>query len=319
MSIPLVSVVMPVKDETIRLQLAAKDILNQKRVNLELLILDDGSASDTASVIRDLCAMDSRVRSFKHDTTKGRAAALNTPIQHANGDFIAIADSDDRYALNRLALQVRHFEQNPETDICGTFFSTIPKHKHWELFTSNVEIRTQMIFNYPFVHPSLMYRKSVFEKGLYNENYTYAMDYNLTADRRHDLNFANLPVPLMTYYFSDKSSELSEIINQESSDIRNRILREDFKISDNTFCALHNDICSLRGGLTVNQIEDWIDTLINNNTIYNPAMLKGIVNAQASRYLSRFYAHKKTKRLELILKSRAGMATKIKSAVKLLR
>jgi len=53
-------------------------------------------------------------------TNKGVSAARNTGIQQAKGDWIAFLDSDDSWAPEKLATQVRALQQAPELKVCHT-------------------------------------------------------------------------------------------------------------------------------------------------------------------------------------------------------
>jgi glycosyltransferase involved in cell wall biosynthesis len=98
------SVVMPVRDGASRVAKALADLVAGMGPDDELLALDDGSTDATPSILAEWASTDARVRVV---TTSGIGLvdALNLGIREASHEWIARADSDDRYPSNRLALQ----------------------------------------------------------------------------------------------------------------------------------------------------------------------------------------------------------------------
>jgi len=63
-------------------------------VPFELIFVDDGSSDDTPSLMRELCARDTRVKYVRLRRNFGKAAALATGFQRATGDVIVTMDAD---------------------------------------------------------------------------------------------------------------------------------------------------------------------------------------------------------------------------------
>lgn len=319
MKSPLVSVLMTVKDETIRLQQAVHDILNQTYQNAELILVDDGSGPETISVIHNICSGSNRIITVRNEESKGRAAALNQAVNLAKGDFLAIADSDDTYHTKRLEKQVRFLEANTGTDICGTGFNTLPKGKHWDLYENDALIKAQILINYPMAHPTLMYRRRIFDRIRYNESMTYAMDYALLAELRHEVRLANLQEKLITYRISNKSAAFSEVIRNENSAVRRNILATDFGLLHDSFADVHNSICNLVPGIQSYEVKLWIKTLLNSNKSHSNGVLRGVLNAQAYRYGLMHFADDKKTIAGFLLGADLPSNCKIPAALRLLR
>lgn len=98
------TVLMPVRDAESKVQLALKDLCGAMLVDDELLVINDGSADDTAAALHQVASGDERIRII---TTAGVGLvdALNLGIREASHGWIARADADDRYPLTRLNLQ----------------------------------------------------------------------------------------------------------------------------------------------------------------------------------------------------------------------
>ena len=96
---PLISVIIPLYNHEKFIYQAAVSVLEQTYNNLELIIIDDGSRDKSVAVASSLS--DPRVKLFTQEN-KGAHAAINRGIASAQGEYIAILNSDDVYHPRRL-------------------------------------------------------------------------------------------------------------------------------------------------------------------------------------------------------------------------
>ncbi len=96
---PLISVLMPAYNHEAFVAEAIDSVLNQTYDDLELIIVNDGATDGTEAVIKKFD--DHRIRYFSQ-SNKGAHHALNRCLSLAQGEYIAIINSDDVYAQNRL-------------------------------------------------------------------------------------------------------------------------------------------------------------------------------------------------------------------------
>jgi GT2 family glycosyltransferase len=110
-----VSVVIPTLDRTGLLARALARVLAQRDVDIEVLVIDDGSnpAMTSAPALGTLLA-DPRIRMLRHEMTRGVAAARNTGIAAATAPWLAFHDDDDLWATNKLAVQLEALSKRPE-------------------------------------------------------------------------------------------------------------------------------------------------------------------------------------------------------------
>ena len=95
---------------------AIESVIAQTEPDWELLIVDDGSTDRTAGVVRAYAQADSRVRLLTQ-ANAGISSARNHALRSADGDFLAILDSDDLWEPGFLAAQLALFRQHPDVDI----------------------------------------------------------------------------------------------------------------------------------------------------------------------------------------------------------
>jgi glycosyltransferase involved in cell wall biosynthesis len=74
-------------------------------VDLEVVVVDDGSTDDTADMLRQLG--DPRVHLVRHATPVGVSASRNAGVAAARGEWVAFLDDDDLWAPEKLTLQLQ--------------------------------------------------------------------------------------------------------------------------------------------------------------------------------------------------------------------
>jgi len=113
---PVVTVVTPAYNAARYLPGTVASVLGQTFSDLELIIVDDGSTDDTLAVARRLAATDPRIRVVS-TPNGGPAAARNTALRSARGEFVALLDSDDIMLPDYLARQLAVFEVCPDAAV----------------------------------------------------------------------------------------------------------------------------------------------------------------------------------------------------------
>lgn len=108
-----VSVILPTYNRAALLGTAIDSVLGQSFRDLELVVVDDGSADDTEALVRRHRDSDARVRYLRQEH-RGISAAMNAGIRAASGQLIARIDSDDRWLPELLETEVAILEARPE-------------------------------------------------------------------------------------------------------------------------------------------------------------------------------------------------------------
>jgi len=110
----LISCIIPVYNGERYLREALDSILAQTYRPLEIIIADDGSADGTAVIAADY---GNQVR-YLFQSNAGTAAACNSGLRVAQGEFIAFLAVDDLWHPEKLARQMSRFRSRPDLDLC---------------------------------------------------------------------------------------------------------------------------------------------------------------------------------------------------------
>jgi glycosyltransferase involved in cell wall biosynthesis len=105
----LVSVIIPTFNRGYMLGRAIESVLSQSYTDVEVIIADDGSTDDTATVAR---RYGPKVRYFSQ-VNAGVSAARNLGLRYAQGEFIALLDSDDAFFPWKVEAQVALLRRHP--------------------------------------------------------------------------------------------------------------------------------------------------------------------------------------------------------------
>jgi glycosyltransferase involved in cell wall biosynthesis len=107
---PSVSVIIPAYNAAAYVGDTVRSALMQTFVDLEVIVIDDGSTDHTAQVVSTLMVGDTRLH-LRHQQNAGVAAARNTGVMAARGRFIAILDADDLWHPTKIERQMAVMNQ----------------------------------------------------------------------------------------------------------------------------------------------------------------------------------------------------------------
>jgi glycosyltransferase involved in cell wall biosynthesis len=181
---PLFTVVVPAYNTARMVGAAIRSVLAQTCGDFELIVVDDGSTDDTGARIRGFEA-DPRVRGVRRENG-GPAAARNTGIERATGEYVSFLDSDDLWMPNYLEAMDRALAEdrnaglgytdawvlNDETRLIfrGTAMSSnhpppVPPTDHHELL--KLLVQGNFIFSSATVRRSVLDRVGHFDTRLW--------------------------------------------------------------------------------------------------------------------------------------------------------
>ena len=175
-----------------RVREAIESVLGQTLGDLELVVVDDGSTDATASILGSFG--DPRVR-VTRERRGGLTSALRSALGLARAPLVARLDADDVALPERLERQRDFLERHPEVGLLGTAAREVGVVRPP---TEDAALRGALIRHNPFVHSSVMMRRSALEQaGGYDPSFPVAQDYDLWMRMSRVTRMANLPEALV--------------------------------------------------------------------------------------------------------------------------
>jgi glycosyltransferase involved in cell wall biosynthesis len=201
--IPRVSVIMGVFNLGEKPALGLDSMLAQEFDGYEIVVVDDGSTDDTATILGKYARRDDRVRVILAPCNLGLAGALNLAISEARADILMRMDIDDWSPVQRMARQYDFLLKHPEVEVVSCAFELVtrtgqvlrvthPPVKHEEI------IRKLSLGASPICHAGAMIRKGCYLKyGFYDPFFRRAQDLELWLRWRPYVTFGNLDEVLL--------------------------------------------------------------------------------------------------------------------------
>jgi len=189
-SAPFVSVIVPVFNREAVIGEAVGSVVRQTLNDLEIVVVEDGSADASAEVAQR--AGGGLVRVIGHSANRGIPAARNTGLEAARGKYVAWLDSDDLARPKRLERQARFLERNPQIALVGSCAGRttpdgrragtmqVPLLKHEPLAAA-------LLFRSPFQQSSIMGRAAVLKDFEYRAEFPVCEDLDMfiRISRKH--------------------------------------------------------------------------------------------------------------------------------------
>ena len=171
-----ISVIMAAYNAERFIKEAVESVLAQSFMDYELLIVADGPADNTMNIVKELKKTDDRIKLVDRKKGWGPAAARNAALKVAKGKYIAILDSDDIALPNRLEIQYKYLEENPDVFFCaGSSIIISEEGKVLGKKRSVKKITKALPYFNPFCHSTIMYRN---EGYMYREKIEHIEDYD---------------------------------------------------------------------------------------------------------------------------------------------
>ena len=125
------SVVIPCYNEAETLEVCVQRVLaiQDSRLDLEIIIVDDASADNSVQLARSLADRFPQIQLFQHTRNQGKGAALKTGFKHATGDYVAVQDADLEYDPNDLKRLLEPLRQERADVVFGSRFLSCGSHR----------------------------------------------------------------------------------------------------------------------------------------------------------------------------------------------
>jgi glycosyltransferase involved in cell wall biosynthesis len=234
-----VSVVIPTYNRAHSVVDAIGSVLGQRDVELELIVVDDGSTDDTPA--RLAAITDPRLR-YVRGRHEGVSAARNLGVKHAGGELVAFLDSDDLWQRDKLAREAGYLAAHPDVDVV---FSDLEKRHGDRVFASFMretavfsrrlretaypdglvleprDMQLCLLEEVPVKPSALVVRRAAFDRaGGFDETWTSSEDWEFLLRLAREHRFAYLDRPLAVLFISPDSLHLIDQSRGEEAMIR---------------------------------------------------------------------------------------------------
>lgn len=175
---PTISVIIPCYNSGKFLRACIESVLQQKEVDCEIIVVDDGSTDDTALVAKSFSQ-----GVYQHQTNKGPSAARNAGIALSKGEYLVFLDADDLLVPDGLINNWKALQPSPEAAFVSGAHEVryLPAGQSWRVghipAGSGYEALLQR--NYIGMPGSVMFRRWVFDHHRFPEQIRYCEDYQL--------------------------------------------------------------------------------------------------------------------------------------------
>ncbi len=187
-----VSVILPSYNHERYIGEAVQSALDQTLQDIEIIIIDDSSRDRSLEILKKFA--DPRVKLFVHEQNRGLSITANDCIRRAEGQYIAMLNSDDVWEQDKLELQVDYLDSHP--DAAAVFGKVtwiddagvpITQDSFPYLHVFDVENRTRFEWLHRFMvagnclcHPSSVVRRECYsEVGFYDITLANLQDFDL--------------------------------------------------------------------------------------------------------------------------------------------
>ena len=209
------------------LRQAIDSILCQTFTDFEFIIINDGSIDGTQDILEGFKNKDNRLKIISR-TNKGLIYSLNEGVKLAQGEYIARMDADDISMPTRLEKQLNYMQEGGLV-VCGTWAEGIDilgnKVCDMSYPPASGKINKFTLLHNPFIHPSVVFKKDVFEKvGGYKKFFKHIEDYELWTRIVFNYKTGNIDEPLLQYRLHPDQITKKNIIIMRLKGVLVRIL-----------------------------------------------------------------------------------------------
>jgi glycosyltransferase involved in cell wall biosynthesis len=217
-----VSVVIPVYNAESTVLQALESLRAQSFHSMEIIVINDGSTDNTLNILRK----QNGIKLLDH-SHRGIVPALNDGLAAANGEYIARMDADDLCHPERIEQQASFLDTFPDIGMVGCLVgfggdretqAGYAAYVDWiNTLISPEEIALNRFVESPFAHPSVMFRRNLFEDfGAYREG-PFPEDYELWLRwMANGVKYSKVDQELITW--NDPPSRLSRTDDRYSID-----------------------------------------------------------------------------------------------------
>lgn len=228
-----VSIIIPTYKRNENLDKAIKSVLKQSYDNIEIIIVDDNNP-DTIYREKNEKLMkeykdNANIIYLKHEKNKNGAAARNTGIKHAEGEYIGFLDDDDEFLPEKVKEQVNFLEENRDYNCVGC---QIYRDKRIEKQQINNDTLLEDILSLkvsPITSTLLFRAKAIKDIRGFNEKYRRHQDVEMMVRYLQNNKFGYIEKPLIRMGINNGENQLN---GEELKKLKEQFLNDFMPVID---------------------------------------------------------------------------------------
>ena len=237
-------IVMPHYNNIVGLKLSIASIQENDSIQLDLLVVDDGSRDKPhLDYLTQLYHL-GKVFLLENQQNRGIEYALNDGLKFAKDNgyaYVARLDCGDICYPNRFGTQLAYLNNHPEIKLLGAWCRRIDvvtgRISNFCPSIEHKDILRQLKMHNMFCHPLVIFSTKVIDLvGYYPTEYKYAEDFAYFSKIAKVVKTANLPIFLLDYEINPAGISLSRREKQLSSTIH--VIKDNFNFSFASFIGL---------------------------------------------------------------------------------
>lgn len=192
-----------------------RSLLNQKEkesMKYEIIVVDDCSSDNTGIVVTKYKNHFSEISYLRNTQNRGLQYSCNHGIESSFGRYIVRVDADDYVSRHFASILKLVLDKNRDVQAVGC--------DYYEVDSDERTIRQVSSLDEPIACGVMYRRESIYDIGLYDENFKYREGHELNARFSAKYKIANLPIPL---YFARKHGDNRSLNKQEIEKYENLI------------------------------------------------------------------------------------------------
>ena len=190
-----ISIVIPAYNASKSIIRCVDSVFSQTYPVKEVIVIDDGSLDDTYVKLKDYKEKhEIDILRIEKQINNGPSVARNRGIALATGEWIAFLDADDYWLKEKLALQVRCLDHDPDLCVIGCK----SKIRRRQTYLVKVTFSKLLLKNY-FVTSSVLVKRSILPMNPFDANKHYSEDYKLWLELSYSNKCAVLSEALVVY------------------------------------------------------------------------------------------------------------------------
>jgi glycosyltransferase involved in cell wall biosynthesis len=181
-----------------------RSVVNQNWINIEHIIVDDGSTDNSVDVIKDMIGKYAGKIKLIQQKNHGQTNAINVGLKEADGDIIGWINSDDSFCPNVFSSIIRCFDQNPGIDIVFSDIYVMDMN-HRRIYRKRY-LNFNRMFGKLFGFTNIMASNAVFfrkdillENGYLDESLVCNMDGEFFSRLTKNKKVKKLPIPISNF------------------------------------------------------------------------------------------------------------------------